>query len=104
MEISDPIVMTVAGGIVTTLTGTITALWLKVGKLEDRNDTIQSEYQAKAESNLKQVTELMVTATNQTNTYTNSITTLTSNQAQFQKEMMAAIGAIREMILGWKQG
>ena len=99
MEISDPIVMTVAGGIVTALTGTITKLYLDNNNLRAENGAIRDKYQEKIETFIKSLTELMVTSANQTNTFSNSITTITSNVAAFQDKILTSFTSLREELI-----
>jgi len=102
MEVND-FTLGLLGTIGTSLVTTIGVLWYKLGKNESDKDAIRDKYQEKAEANVKQLTEVMITAANQTNTYTNSISTLTSTIAQYQKDTFALLSDLREKILFGKK-
>jgi NAD(P)H-dependent flavin oxidoreductase YrpB (nitropropane dioxygenase family) len=103
MEISDPIVMTVAGAIGTTLTGTIAKLYIDNKDLRNELGQVRDKYQEKLENFIKELTGLIITSTAQTNTFSNSITTITSNMAAFQDKVLNSISSMRDEFMRGKE-
>jgi len=87
MEIND-FTLGLLGTIGTSLVTTIGILWYKLGKTEEEKDAIRDKFQEKIESLLVKVTELMVTSTSQTNTFTNAIKEITDSMAKMKEEFL----------------
>jgi len=91
LEIND-FTLGLLGTIGTSLVTTIGVLWYKLGKTEEEKDLIRDKFQEKIESLLIKVTELMVTSTSQTTTFTNAIKEITESMARMKEEFLRGKG------------